>query len=127
MLNRLPELKKRAYLARFLKNIDIPEENFNDESMLRSASCLHFRNVFGFFPIPRPPSLLSFPLLHYSLTVLFPLCFHVLCTALVEVYHQYKQMQDEFKDIHKEVDKQRLSKVDPNGLQVCSCVPEQLV
>ncbi len=45
MLNRLPELKKRAYLARFLKNIDIPEENFNDESMIRPSVGFHARNV----------------------------------------------------------------------------------
>jgi hypothetical protein len=35
------------------------------------------------------------------------------------MYHQYKQMQDEFKEAHKEVEKQRQSKVDPAAFQVC--------
>ncbi len=30
----MPDLTKRAYLARFLKNIDIPEEFFNDETLV---------------------------------------------------------------------------------------------
>ncbi len=32
--SRVPDLTKRAYLARFLKNIDIPEEFFNDETLV---------------------------------------------------------------------------------------------
>mmetsp|Transcript_38421 Transcript_38421/g.101928 ORF Transcript_38421/g.101928 Transcript_38421/m.101928 type:complete len:674 (+) Transcript_38421:14-2035(+) len=34
LLQRLPELKKRAYLSRFLKNIEIPEELFADPEVM---------------------------------------------------------------------------------------------
>ena len=33
MLQRLPELQKRSYLARFLVNIEIPEHMFSDEEV----------------------------------------------------------------------------------------------
>jgi len=33
MLQRLPELQKRAYLAKFLVNVDVPEHMFSDEEI----------------------------------------------------------------------------------------------
>ena len=33
MLNKLPDLKKRAYLARFLKEVPVPEEFLAEPSM----------------------------------------------------------------------------------------------
>jgi len=51
MLNKSPELTTRAYLARFLVSIEIPEHLFGDEEIL-------------------------------------------------EVYQQYKDLQDEFKEVY---------------------------
>ena len=33
MLQRMPELQKRAYLARFLVDVEVPEHMFNDEDV----------------------------------------------------------------------------------------------
>merc|ERR1719382_497888 len=34
MLHRLPELQKRAYLSRFLVNVEVPEHMFTDEEVV---------------------------------------------------------------------------------------------
>lgn len=68
MLNRMDDLKKRAFLARYLKTVDVPEEFFADQ-------------------------------------------------VVVTLYAQYKQMQQEFKEVHKLVDKHRGNSLRPQELQ----------
>ena len=34
ILHRIPELRKRAYLAKFLVNIEVPGEMLNDEGII---------------------------------------------------------------------------------------------
>lgn len=34
MLERIPDLAQRAYLSRYLKNVDVPEEYFADETVV---------------------------------------------------------------------------------------------
>jgi len=68
MLNRLPELQKRAYLARFLVNVDVPEHMFADEEV-------------------------------------------------VEVFQQYKDLQDEFKETHKMSEKFKSQLISPNEIK----------
>eukprot|EP00163_Fabomonas_tropica_P026040 TRINITY_DN4634_c0_g1_i1.p1 TRINITY_DN4634_c0_g1~~TRINITY_DN4634_c0_g1_i1.p1 ORF type:complete len:580 (-),score=187.01 TRINITY_DN4634_c0_g1_i1:127-1866(-) len=68
MLSKLPELKTRAYLARFLVNVEVPEELFADE-------------------------------------------------GVVELYQQYKDTQDEFKEVHKNVEKLRKVSNDPVSMK----------
>ena len=65
MLQRLPELQMRAYLARFLVNIDVPEHLLNGDD------------------------------------------------EVMEVYAQYKEVQEDFKAVHKEVEKNKLQLVPP--------------
>merc|ERR1719181_91823 len=64
MLQRLPELQKRAYLARFLVNVEVPEHMFADEEV-------------------------------------------------VEVYQNYKDLQEEFKEVHKASEKYKSQLISP--------------
>mmetsp|Transcript_15452 Transcript_15452/g.36457 ORF Transcript_15452/g.36457 Transcript_15452/m.36457 type:complete len:703 (+) Transcript_15452:162-2270(+) len=68
LLTRLPQLKKRAYLARFLVSIEIPPEFAHEE-------------------------------------------------AVQELYMHYKELQDQFKEVHKTADKMRGSKLAPGELK----------
>jgi intraflagellar transport protein 81 len=68
MLQRLPELQKRAYLARFLVNVEVPEHMFTDEEV-------------------------------------------------VEVYQNYKDLQEEFKEVHKTSDKYKSQLISPNEIK----------
>ena len=68
MLQRLPELQKRAYLARFLVNVEVPEHMFSDEEV-------------------------------------------------VEVYQNYKDLQEEFKEMHKTSDKYKSQLISPNEIK----------
>ena len=68
MLQRLPELQKRAYLARFLVNVEVPEHMFTDEEV-------------------------------------------------VEVYQNYKELQEEFKEVHKTSEKYRSQLISPNEIK----------
>merc|ERR1719181_2210461 len=68
MLQRLPELQKRAYLARFLVNVEVPEHMFADEEV-------------------------------------------------VEVYQNYKDLQEEFKEVHKTSEKYKSQLISPNEIK----------
>merc|ERR1719446_100995 len=68
MLQRLPELQKRAYLARVLVNVEVPEHMFTDEEV-------------------------------------------------VEVYQNYKDLQEEFKEVHKTAEKYRSQLISPNEIK----------
>merc|ERR1719327_1811741 len=68
MLQRLPELQKRAYLARFLVNVEVPEHMFTDEEV-------------------------------------------------VEVYQNYKDLQEEFKEVHKTSEKYKSQLISPNEIK----------
>ena len=68
MLQRLPELQKRAYLSRFLVNIEVPEHMFSDEE-------------------------------------------------IVEVYQNYKDLQEEFKEMHKTSEKYKSQLISPNEIK----------
>merc|ERR1712185_696727 len=68
MLQRLPELQKRAYLARFLVNVEVPEHMFTDEE-------------------------------------------------IVEVYQNYKDLQEEFKEMHKTSEKYKSQLISPNEIK----------
>jgi len=68
MLQRLPDLQKRAYLARFLVNVDVPEHMFADEE-------------------------------------------------IVEVYQNYKDLQEEFKEVHKTSEKYKSQLISPNEIK----------
>ncbi len=67
LLSNQEFLKKKAYLARFLRNVEVPEENFADPQV-------------------------------------------------VSLFQKYKTLQDEFKVVHKAVDKLRLNSVDPSEI-----------
>mmetsp|Transcript_45252 Transcript_45252/g.74986 ORF Transcript_45252/g.74986 Transcript_45252/m.74986 type:complete len:691 (-) Transcript_45252:135-2207(-) len=64
MLHKLPELQKRAYLAKFLVNVEVPEHMFTDEEV-------------------------------------------------VEVYQNYKDLQEEFKEVHKMSEKFKSQLISP--------------
>mmetsp|Transcript_24055 Transcript_24055/g.52509 ORF Transcript_24055/g.52509 Transcript_24055/m.52509 type:complete len:690 (+) Transcript_24055:253-2322(+) len=64
LLHKLPELQKRAYLARFLVNVEVPEHMFTDEEV-------------------------------------------------AEVYQQYKDLQEEFKEVHKTSEKFKSQLISP--------------
>ena len=68
ILQRVPELRKRAFLARFLVNIEVPEEMFADE-------------------------------------------------VVVEVFQQYKELQAQFKETHKMLDKLRSNRFEPGEIK----------
>merc|ERR1719446_1037964 len=68
MLQRLPELQKRAYLARFLVNVEVPEHMFTDEEV-------------------------------------------------VDVYQNYKDLQEEFKEVHKTSEKYKSQLISPNEIK----------
>merc|ERR1719181_805786 len=68
MLQRLPELQKRAYLARFLVNVEVPEHMFADEEV-------------------------------------------------VEVYQNYKDLQEEFKEVHKTSEKYKSQLISPHEIK----------
>jgi len=68
MLQKLPELQKRAYLARFLVNVDVPEHMFTDEEV-------------------------------------------------VDVYQNYKDLQEEFKEVHKTSEKYKSQLISPNEIK----------
>lgn len=68
MLQRLPDLQKRAYLARFLVNVEVPEHMFADEEV-------------------------------------------------VEVYQNYKDLQEEFKEVHKTSEKYKSQLISPNEIK----------
>lgn len=68
LLQRVPELKKRAYVARFLRQLDVPEDCFADEAVLGQ-------------------------------------------------YQAYRELQNEFKEVHREVERLRSSKSDPVELE----------
>merc|ERR1719399_2513033 len=68
MLQRLPELQKRAYLARFLVNVEVPEHMFADEEV-------------------------------------------------AEVYQNYKDLQEEFKEVHKMSEKFKSQLISPNEIK----------
>merc|ERR1719498_2104736 len=68
MLQRLPDLQKRAYLARFLVNVEVPEHMFADEEV-------------------------------------------------VEVYQNYKDLQEEFKEMHKTSEKYKSQLISPNEIK----------
>ena len=68
MLQRLPELQKRAYLANFLVNVEVPEHMFSDEE-------------------------------------------------IVEVYQQYRDLQEEFKEMHKTSEKYKSQLISPNEIK----------
>merc|ERR1719181_1850827 len=68
MLQRLPDLKKRAYLARFLVNVEVPEHMFADEEV-------------------------------------------------AEVYQNYKDLQEEFKEMHKTSEKYKSQLISPNEIK----------
>lgn len=70
ILPRLQELQKRAYLARFLVNIEVPAEYFQDEGM-RRESCRIFLRVSA---------------------------------AVTDTFNQYKELQEAFKETHKQVE-----------------------
>lgn len=69
MLDNLSALKKRAYLARYLKNLDVPEEMFADPNV-------------------------------------------------VALFQEYKALQQEFKEVHRNVDAKRQEKLDPQELHL---------
>ena len=68
MLQRMPELQKRAYLARFLVNVEVPEHFFTDEE-------------------------------------------------IVEVYQNYKDLQEQFKEMHKTSEKYKSQLISPNEIK----------
>ena len=68
MLQRLPELQKRAYLANFLVNVEVPEHMFSDEE-------------------------------------------------IIEVYQNYKELQEEFKEMHKTSEKYKSQLISPNEIK----------
>ena len=68
MLQRLPDLQKRAYLARFLVNVDVPEHMFADDE-------------------------------------------------IVEVYQNLKDLQEEFKEVHKTSEKYKSQLISPNEIK----------
>merc|ERR1719502_706451 len=68
MLQKMPELQKRAYLSKFLVNIEVPEHMFADEEV-------------------------------------------------VEVYQNYKDLQDEFKEVHKTSEKYKSQLISPNEIK----------
>jgi len=75
LLQRIPELRKRAYLARYLLGIEVPPDMMGDD-----------------------------------------------------VYIQYKEKQEAFKEAHKEVDKIRDSGFEPNALKKeCSRLEEEKI
>ena len=68
MLQKMPELQKRAYLSRFLVNIDVPEHMFTDEEV-------------------------------------------------VEVYQNYMDLQQEFKEVHKTSEKYKSQLISPHEIK----------
>merc|ERR1719327_1140869 len=68
MLQRMPELQKRAYLARFLVNVEVPDHMFTDEE-------------------------------------------------IVEVYQNYKDLQEQFKEVHKTAEKYKSQLISPNEIK----------
>ena len=68
MLGRLPDLQKRAYLGKFLVNVDVPEHMFTDEE-------------------------------------------------IVEVYQSYKDLQEEFKEVHRTSEKYKSQLISPNEIK----------
>ena len=64
----LPDLQKRAYLARFLVNVDVPEHMFADDE-------------------------------------------------IVEVYQNLKDLQEEFKEVHKTSEKYKSQLISPNEIK----------
>jgi len=68
MLQKMPELQKRAYLAKFLVNIEVPEHMFTDEEV-------------------------------------------------VEVYQNYKDLQEEFKEVHKTSEKYKSQLISPHEIK----------
>lgn len=64
MLQKRPELTTRAYLARFLVSVEIPEQMFGSE-------------------------------------------------AILEVYQQYKDLQEEFKEVHKNAERSKSALISP--------------
>merc|ERR1719181_310183 len=68
MLQRMAELQKRAYLAQFLVNVEVPDHMFADEEV-------------------------------------------------VEVYQNYKDLQEEFKEVHKTSDKYKSQLISPNEIK----------
>merc|ERR1719446_2032134 len=68
MLQKMPELQKRAYLARFLVNVEVPEHMFTDEE-------------------------------------------------IVETYQNYKDLQEQFKEVHKTAEKYRSQLISPNEIK----------
>jgi len=68
MLQRMPDLQKRAYLARFLVNVEVPEHMYADEEIF-------------------------------------------------EVYQNYKDLQEEFKEMHKTSEKYKSQLISPNEIK----------
>jgi len=68
MLQRRPELTTRAYLARFLVSVEIPEHMFGDEQIL-------------------------------------------------EVYQQYKDLQEEFKEVHRSSERSKSQLISPGEIK----------
>jgi len=68
MLQKMPELQKRAYLAKFLVNIDVPDHMFTDEEV-------------------------------------------------VEVFQNYKDLQEEFKEVHKTSEKYKSQLISPHEIK----------
>merc|ERR1719181_1258922 len=68
MLQRMPDLQKRAYLARFLVNVEVPEHMYADEEIF-------------------------------------------------EVYQNYKDLQEEFKEVHKTSEKYKSQLISPNEIK----------
>ena len=68
MLQRMPELQKRAYLSRFLVSVEVPEHMFTDEEV-------------------------------------------------IEVYQTYKDLQEEFKEVHKTSEKYKSQLISPHEIK----------
>lgn len=68
MLQQRPQLQKRAYLSRFLVNVEVPEHMFTDEE-------------------------------------------------IVEVYQNYKDLQEEFKEMHKTSEKYKSQLISPDEIK----------
>jgi hypothetical protein len=77
LLSRMEDLRKRAYLARYLRNIDVPEEMFADAGNINHS--LRFVNL----------------IMMASLGTML--------LGLVTLFQKHKEAQTEFKEMHKQV------------------------
>jgi hypothetical protein len=75
IVERVPDMKQRAYLARFLRPVDVPEEMFADAS--------------EFFDHKRLPARAHNVLVRLA--------------ALVALFQRQKELQADFREVHKTV------------------------